>query len=118
MPCKILIVEDEPGARRNLAVFLHGASHNVHEAETGEIALGLISRMAFNTVISDFRLPGRLNGIDVLRRQRETSPETGLILITGFGSQKVLSDAKAIGADYLEKPLLLADLLSKIKAPS
>ena len=118
MSCQILLVEDEPGARRNLAVFLHGASHNVHEAETGEVALGLISRMTFNTVISDFRLPGRLNGIDVLRRQRETSPETGLILITGFGSQKVLSDAKAIGADYLEKPLLLADLLSKIKAPS
>jgi DNA-binding NtrC family response regulator len=118
MSCKILLVEDEPGARRNIAVFLHRASHHVHEAETGEVALGLISRMSFNTVISDFRLPGRLNGIDVLRHQREASPETRLILITGFGSGKVLSDAKAIGADYLEKPLLLADLLSKIETTS
>ena len=118
MPCKILIVEDEPGARRNIAVFLHRASHDVHEAETGEVAFGLISRMSFNAVISDFRLPGRINGIDVLRHQREASPGARLILITGFGSDKVLSDAKAIGADYLEKPLLLAELLSKIATPS
>ena len=115
MSCKILLVDDEPGARRNISVFLHGASHNVHEADTGEVAFGLISRMSFDTVISDFRLPGRLNGIDVLRHQRDTAPGTRLILITGFGSAKVLSDAEAIGADYLEKPLLLTELLSKIE---
>lgn len=69
MPCTILLVEDEPLARRNIAIFLQRASHNVHQAETGEAAMELISRMSFNAVISDFRLPGKINGIDVLRHQ-------------------------------------------------
>ena len=74
MSCNILLVEDEPIARRNITIFLQRASHNVHQAETGEAAVDLISRINFNTVISDFRLPGRINGIDVLKHQQEKSP--------------------------------------------
>ena len=64
MSCNILLVEDEPVARRNITIFLQRASHNVHQAETGEAAVDLISRINFDTVISDLRLPGRINGIE------------------------------------------------------
>ena len=115
MSCNILVVEDEPLGRRNITIFLQRASHNVHQAETGEAAVDLISRINFNTVISDFRLPGRINGIDVLKHQWERSPGNRLVLVTGFGSAQVQSEAEAIGAVYMEKPLSLRELLSSIE---
>jgi DNA-binding NtrC family response regulator len=115
MSCNILVVEDEPLARRNIMIFLQRASHNVHQAETGEAAVDLISRINFNTVISDLRLPGRINGIDVLKHQRVRSPGKRLVLVTAFGSDQVQSEAEALGAVYMEKPLSLSDLLLSIE---
>lgn len=114
MSCNILVVDDEPVARRNITIFLQRASHNVHQAETGEAAVDLISRIDFNTVISDFRLSGTINGIDILKHQRERFPGKRLILITAFGSAQVQSEAEDIGALYMEKPLSLSNLLSSI----
>ena len=118
MACSILLVEDEVVARRNISIFLQRAMHNVHQADTGEAALDLISRIDFSTVISDFRLPGRLNGIDILKCQREKRlPGNRLVLITAFGSAQVQKEAEAIGAVYMEKPLSLSELLSNIAVP-
>ena len=114
MSCNILVVEDEAVARKNIAFFLQRANHNVHQAETGEAAVDLISRIYFSTIISDFRLPGTLNGIEILKHQRERSPGKRLVLITAFGSDQVQSEAEAIGAVYMEKPLSLRELLSTI----
>src|SRR4051812_38940504 len=116
MSCNILVVEDEAVARKNIAFFLQRAHHNVHQADTGEAAVDLISRIDFSTVISDFRLPGTLNGLEILKRQRERSPGKRLVLITAFGSDQVQSEAEAIGAVYMEKPLSLRELLSNLNA--
>lgn len=118
MPCNILLVEDEPMARRNISTFLQTFNHNVHQAETGEAALGLISQIKFDGVISDFRLSGRVNGIDVLKRQQQMSPGKPLILITAFGSDRIQSEAQAMGAIYIEKPLSLWQLLEYVEARS
>ena len=112
MACNILVVEDEPLARRNMVAFFERAGHHVFEAETGEAALELLATRDFKTVISDFRLPGELNGIDVLKHQYQMDPGKRLILVTGFGSDEVQSAAKELGAVYLEKPLSMRGLLA------
>jgi DNA-binding response OmpR family regulator len=114
----ILLVEDEPLARRNIASVLERAQYTVHQAETGEAALDLIATVPFNTVIADFQLPGKINGIDVLKRQHDSFPGKQLILITAFGSYEVQSEAKALGALYLEKPFFIKDLIAKIRPGS
>ena len=111
MPSNILLVEDEPLSRRNIVTFLQRAGHQVTEAETAEAAIDLIKTHDFTTVISDLRLPGEMNGLDVLKHQNETYPGKRLILITGFGSNEVQSAAKELGAIYLEKPLSMRGLL-------
>ena len=116
MPCNVLLVEDEPLARRNITHILRRASHNVYEAATGEAALDLIARVSFDSVISDLRLPGRINGLDVLKHHNATAPGRRLLLITAFGSDDVRSDAHALGAIYMEKPLSLSELVSIIAA--
>ena len=118
MPCNVLLVEDEPLARRNITHFLRRASHNVYEADSGEAALDLMARVSFDGVISDFRLPGRINGLDVLKHQNAMAPGKRLLLITGFGSDDVKSETEALGAVYMEKPLALSEVLSIIEGHS
>jgi DNA-binding response OmpR family regulator len=115
MPCNILLVEDEPLARRNISHVLRRASHNVYEAESGEAAVDLITRLTFDSVISDFRLPGRINGLDVLKRLNAITPGKRLLLITAFGSDVVRSETQSLGAAYMEKPLSLSELISVVE---
>jgi two-component system response regulator PilR (NtrC family) len=114
MSCNLLLVEDHALSRRSLAQALELAAHTVYEAESGEVAVDLLVRRPFEVVISDLRLPGKINGLDVLRRQKETSPGTRLILITAFGSARTQTEAEALGAVYIEKPFSLNAVLSSI----
>jgi DNA-binding NtrC family response regulator len=118
MPCNILLVEDEPIGRRNIAHVLRRATHNVYEAESGEAALNLMATMSFNSVISDFRLRGRLNGLDVLKEQNAIAPASRLLLITAFGSNDVRFETEALGAIYMEKPLVLSEIVSIVESHS
>jgi ATP-dependent Lon protease len=118
MPCKVLLVEDEPIARRNLTHILRRARHEVYEAESAEAALDLLDRVSFDSVISDFRLRGRLNGLDVLKQQNAIAPGKRLLLITAFGSDDVRSATEEIGAVYMEKPVILSEVLSLIEGRS
>jgi DNA-binding NtrC family response regulator len=118
MACNVLLVEDEAIARRNITHVLRRASHNVYEAESGEAALDLMATRNFNSVISDFRLRGRLNGLDVLKQQNAIAPGSRLLLITAFGSDDVRSETEALGAVYMEKPLMLSVILSIVEGHS
>jgi DNA-binding NtrC family response regulator len=118
MPCNVLLVEDEPIARRNITHVLRRAAHTVHEVDSGEAALGLMDRMSFDSVISDLRLPGRINGLDVLKHHHATAPGGRLLLITAFGSDAVRSATEAMGAVYMEKPLALSEVLMIIEGHS
>lgn len=116
MASKILIVEDDALQRRNFALFLRTASYEVFQAESGERALELISTVPFDAVISDFRLDGKVNGIDVLKHQNNRAGGKRLVLVTGFGSAAVQIQAAELGAVYLEKPILLSDILDIIES--
>jgi DNA-binding NtrC family response regulator len=115
MPFNVLLVEDEPIARRNITHVLRRATHNVYEAESGEAALDLMASVSFDSVISDFRLRGRLNGLDVLKHQNAIAPGRRLLLITAFGSDDVRAQTQALGATYMEKPVVLSEVLSIVE---
>ena len=112
---RVLFVEDEPVARRTIALFFRIAGHEVSEAETGEEALEFLSRMQFDAVITDLNLPGRLNGLDILNASKKTPRIKTAILITSFGSDETRSRAKSLGAGYMEKPIKLTELHSYIE---
>jgi two-component system KDP operon response regulator KdpE len=111
----ILLVEDDPASRRSIAVFLRLAGYEVYEAEDGEIALSLLSRLQFDVVISDLNLPGKLNGIDILGALKTLPRKIDSILITGTGSDETKSRAKSLGAAYMEKPIQLRELEKTIQ---
>jgi CheY-like chemotaxis protein len=111
----ILFVEDEAVSRRSIAQFLRLSGYEVCEAEDGDAALNLLSRMQFDIVISDLNLPGKLNGIDILDALKTLPRKIEAILITGRGSDEIKSRANSLGAVYMEKPVQLQELATTIQ---
>jgi len=119
-PKSILVVDDELSMRTTVAESLLDSGYVVETAGDGVEALKKFEREAFHVVITDIRLPG-MNGIDVLRRVKEISVETPVIVITGYGTVSAAVEAMKEGAsDFIMKPfsldhlgMILQDVLSK-----
>ena len=115
MPTRVLLVEDDTLTRRNTALYLRRSQIEVEEAASGEEAVRLITSIdQYDVLISDLRMKGLSDGMDVIHCQRRVSPGTVCILVTAFGSAQVQKQAQDLNVIYLEKPISLADLLSKV----
>ena len=102
---QILVIEDEPANREAIALLLGNAGYQVKTAESGENALELLKKNAFEVILTDLCLPG-VSGIDILKKVKEDSPYTNVILIAGKGSAESAVEAMKEGAfDYITKPL-------------
>lgn len=101
---KILIVDDEMIVRNFLAETLRRKNIEVITAENGKKALSLIKETPFDMVITDMKMPD-LTGIEVLKKCKEISPNTIVVVITAFGSIENAVEAMRLGAfSYLIKP--------------
>ena len=115
MPEAILVADDEPGVRESLGEVLRDAGYRVQTAADGAAALAALERDDFAVVITDLRMPGA-DGLTVLRRAREISPQTLVVVMTAHGSVETAIEALRAGAtDYLLKPVVFDDLLAKVE---
>ena len=111
----VLVIDDEPIIRANLAEFLQQEKFAVQTASTGELALQMLARHKFDIVLCDVNLPG-LDGIEVLERVARLSPETFVLLITAYATVESTIDAFHRGAhDYLMKPIILKEVERKLR---
>ncbi len=106
----ILIVEDEVEHGEALAEALRRAGHACRVVHTGADALTSLHERTPDVVITDYKLGGALNGMDVLRHVKTDSPDTEVILITAYGSEQLARDVLSRDSefqvyDYLIKPL-------------
>ena len=110
---KILIVEDERNLARTLAQALRLGSDNrfeVETCETTETAVPLLDENNYDVLISDLRLPGA-DGLSLITYVKNKYPEIHTILMTGYGSDEVESQADDLTEGYLTKPFDMLDLL-------
>ncbi len=102
---KILVIDDDQLIRETLVSFLQIYGYEVASAEDGQSGLEIFAKFSPCVVVSDIRMP-KMDGIEILKRIKETSPETGVILLTGHGSMNSTIEAMQLGAfDYITKPL-------------
>src|SRR6185437_17023261 len=95
MPTRVLLVEDEILTRRNTAIYLRRAQLEVDEAANGEEAMHLITSIdKYDVLISDLRMTGVTDGLDVIACQQRISPGTTCILVTAFGSARCKNGRK------------------------
>jgi UDP-3-O-acyl N-acetylglucosamine deacetylase len=110
-PNTILVVDDEAGIRQSLRGVLADEGYRVLEAEDGRGALRLIESERPRLVILDIWMP-EMDGIELLRRIRDSDPKTPVIVISGHGNIETAVTATKLGAfDFIEKPFSLDGLL-------
>ena len=101
----ILIIDDEVSIRQSYADCLDDHNYRTLTAENGRAGLEIFEREKIDLILVDLRMP-EVDGLEVLARVTETSPDMPVIVVSGTG---VIGDAVAalhLGAwDYLLKPL-------------
>ncbi len=101
----VLIIDDEEIIRMGFRNYLEDCEYEVLEAENGRVGLEVYEKEKPDIVLLDLRMPG-LNGLDVLARISETTPETPVIIVSATGEIDNAIEALRRGAwDYLSKPI-------------
>jgi two-component system nitrogen regulation response regulator NtrX len=108
---RILIVDDEPGIRHSLKGVFEDEGFATEVVSSGEECLKKIEQDAYDLVLLDVWLPG-IDGIETLRKLKEKSPRTHVIVISGHATIATAVTATKLGAyDFVEKPLSLEHTL-------
>jgi len=103
---KILVVDDEKDMRWLLSNFLKEDGYTVYEAEDCGHALNFLKKDSPpDLILLDLRIPGEIDGIDLLKEIKTTMPEIQVIILTAYGNIGSAVEAIKLGAyDYLAKP--------------
>jgi DNA-binding NtrC family response regulator len=113
---RILVVDDDPDVRGAVGEALQGDGYDVTEVADGRLALEHATAIAYDVVVTDVRLP-YVEGLEILRRVRQASPRTAVILMTCFANASDAVQAMKQGAhDYLTKPFDVDELLLRVRA--
>ena len=105
MPSKVLLVDDEREFAQTLSERLLMRDMGSAVAYDGESALELIRDDDPEVIIVDLKMPG-IDGLEILRRVKETRPDIEVIILTGHGNEQDRQLCMDLGAfAYLQKPL-------------
>jgi DNA-binding response OmpR family regulator len=111
---KVLLVDDEEEFLRTLSQRLEMRGLKVTGATRGEVAVDLADKQNFDAIVIDLAMPG-MDGLETLKKIKESHPDAEIIMLSGQGSIKTSIEAMKLGAeDFLEKPVDMKELLSKI----
>ena len=109
---KLLFADDERSLQELMRLELPRMGHEVTVCPDGTTALAALERNTYDCILVDLDMPG-CNGIDVIARAKQLSPDTEAVVLTGKSSLESAVAALRHGTfDYLTKPCRLADLES------
>ena len=112
---RILVVDDEEIARSNMEYILRKDGYQVESAASGAEALERFKNQDFDLVLTDLKME-KMDGLQLLEAVKQISPNTELVMITGYATVSTAVDALRKGAaHYLSKPINLDDLRQTVK---
>ena len=115
MKPRILVVDDEKDICKALEFLLKRENYAVTTANSGEDAIEKLQAENFDVVITDLKM-GKVDGMTVLEKAKELSPDTGVIMMTAFASIETAVEAMKRGAtDYIVKPFLNEEIRLTIR---
>src|SRR5438045_5542879 len=115
MSRRILIIDDDLDMCTLLSKFLNKKGYEAEVAHSDKKGIAKVTKGFYDIVLSDFRL-GDKDGKDVLLKIKELSPETIVIIITGYSDIKTAVDVIKLGAfDYITKPLVPDEVINVIE---
>ncbi len=112
---RIIVIDDDENVRKVLVAILADEGYTVESVGTGKEALKKTKEQFYNVALIDVRLPD-IEGIELLRKFRPTSPKIRKIIITGYPTLQNAVQAVNGGADaYIMKPFDVDKVLKVIQ---
>jgi two-component system nitrogen regulation response regulator NtrX len=112
----ILIVDDEPGIRDSLRSVLEDEGFYVETASNGEECLERATQSDFACILLDVWLGKGIDGLETLKRLRESGNNSAVVMISGHGNIETAVRSTKLGAfDFIEKPLSLEKTIVTVK---
>jgi DNA-binding response OmpR family regulator len=114
---RVLIVEDEHKIARALKKTLEQETYAVDVAYDGDEGYAMATTEPYDIAIIDRMLPGKYDGIGIVKGMREAKIHTPVIFLSALGSVSERTTGLDAGADdYLVKPFALEELLARVRA--
>lgn len=113
LPHRVLVLEDDDNALAGIVELLAECGYDVTPASAYEDAKRLLSTTVYDLFLTDIRLRS-YNGIHLVKKVREESPETAIIIMTGYDEPLMQLEASRYSAQFLKKPFKSADLLEAV----
>lgn len=102
----ILIVDDEATLRSVFSDIMTGQGYRCITAANAIDAVQTIEAnlIQFDMLVTDIKMPGALDGVDLANKMRELQPDVAILVITGYAKSQAMKAAKSRGYRVLEKP--------------
>ena len=115
MDYKLLIVDDDYAIRSFLEEALKDAGYNIEKADNGLAALKILENKKIDLIISDLKMP-EIDGLQLLSKVKEKHQDTGLLLMSAYGTVEDAVQAMKIGAfDFVTKPFSITEIETRVK---
>jgi FixJ family two-component response regulator len=102
----VFVVDDDPAVRNSLKFALELEGYQVRVYDSASAMLGAIDLPRSQCLVIDLKLPGRMDGLDLLKELRQRNITAPAILITSAPSATTRARAARKGIPIVEKPLL------------
>jgi len=110
----ILVVDDEKIICKNCEKILSAEGYTVFSVQSGIDCLNMLHKQFFNLIILDLKLPDT-DGLELLEKVKKFSPQTVIVIITGFPTLESSIKAMRLGTlDYITKPFTPDELLTSV----
>jgi two-component system NtrC family sensor kinase len=111
-----LIVDDEPSIRTYLRAILQREQIQSLEADSAAQALQIVQKLngRLDLIVSDIKMPGEMDGIDLAHSVRQSFPAVPVILISGYADAEAVKQAAAM-FEFIQKPFVPEAILVAVK---
>ena len=110
---KILIVDDEKEMRETSSQIFKSEGYEADTASDAEIAISKVKNNNYDFLLVDLVLPGRMNGIDIIRQVRKAFPHIKIIAYSGFSGIDIAEKVIRAGANnFITKPFKRQEIIS------
>lgn len=112
---KVLVVDDQYAIRLLLQEVFAKEPIRMFQAGNGMQALDLIQQEQPDLILLDMKMPGKLDGLEILRQLRAIGLRTKVIMMTAYGELDMITEAKRLGAvSHFTKPFDIEKIRSEV----
>ena len=112
----VLVVDDEEFVREPIVAMLERLDFNADARGTGQEALEKLAEKHYTFLLTDIRMPGSIDGLELIRQTKEKYPDVCVIAMTGHSKEFNYVEVVNAGAtDFVNKPFGIEELEAKIK---